>query len=504
MLNREASSLVKRRESLKAETLVFISLLPIISLLCSTFLVHAQSFQYVLGTDFYAPSDSAMPQKGVPFTDPNFHTTIVRITDKTEYRDPGIENEYSKTDPENCDGTTIILRGNAGEWYLYGTATLEMKKLFGSWFVDGIEPEPRWSATDPEILYYIYETELRTYNLDTDTSEVVHDFNSDFPSAYYITTGVEGNPSLDQRYWSFLVKDSDYNLISAVVYDKQTNSIVGHREVFPDEVEDVSMDMSGSHCIFGFDLHFFQVCSRDLSSIRDLPSGANGHNDLALTADGRDALVYQNTQTDHICMTDLDTLTETQLIEIPFTVNPDIGLHISGNCAEKPGWVLVSTYGAKQPPPDRSHSWMDTQLFMLQLQQNPTVWRIAHTHAYTSYEYTGEKNYFAESYAAINRAGSRVYFGSNWADFTAEYTDTYQVTLPSGWATIAPGSTPSATSTTPTSTPSPTSTADGQEKTSLPLEYIVLPAAAIAVAGVVAVVLLKKARASNRLQRHFT
>jgi hypothetical protein len=54
----------------------------------------------------------------------------------------------------------------------------------------------------------------------------------------------------------------------------------------------------------------------------------------------------------------------------------------------------------------------------------------------------------------------------------------------------------------PTSTPSPTSTADGQENTSLPLEYIVLPTAAIAVAGVVAVVLLKKARASNRLQRH--
>jgi hypothetical protein len=363
-----------------------------------------------------------------------------------------------------------------------------MKKLFGSWFFDGIEPEPKWSTTDPKILYYIYETELRTCNVDTDASSLVHDFKSDFPSASYITTGSEGNPSLDQRYWSFLVKDSDFNLISAVIYDKQTNSVVGHREVFPDKVEDVSMDMSGNHCMIGFDSHVFQICSRDFSSVRDLPLGANGHNDFALTADGKDILVYQNTQNDYICMTDLDTLVETPLIQIPFTVNPDIGLHFSGNCAQKPGWALVSTYGAKQPPPGQSHSWMDTQLFMLQLQQNPTVWRIAHTHAYTAYEYTGEKNYFAEAFATIDKAGSRVYFGSNWGDFTTDYTDTYQVTLPSEWNVIAPGFTPSATS-APT-----TSATDGQENTPLPENYIALTVAAVIIAAVVAFLLMRRRR----------
>ena len=468
---------------MKAETAILITL-ALVSLFWYPFTVpfiaYAQNFQYVLGTDFYAPLENAMPQKGAPFTDPNFHTTLIRITDKTEYQDAGIENEYSKTDPENCDGTTVILRGDTGNWYLYDTATFEMKKLFGSWFFDGIEPEPRWSATDPEILYYIYETELRTYNLDTDTSAVVHDFSSDFPSANYITTGSEGNPSLDQRYWSFLIKDSDFNLISAVVYDKQTNSIVGHREVFPDKVEDISMDMSGNHCMLGFDLHVFQICYRDFSSIRDLPPGANGHNDFTLTADGSDVLVYQNTQTDYICMTDLDTLIETPLIQIPFTVNPDIGLHISGNCAEKPGWVLVSTYGAKQPPSGLSHSWMDTQLFMLQLQQNPIVWRIAHTHAYTSYDYTGEKNYFAEAFAAINKGGSRVYFGSNWGDLTVDYTDTYQVMLPSSWNTIVPASSPLVTS-----TPTPSIT-DGPDNTALPSNSIFLIiSAAIITAAVV-------------------
>jgi len=213
---------------------------------------------------------------------------------------------------------------------------------------------------------------------------------------------------------------------------------VGQKAVFPDELDWISMDMSGDHCIVGYDTHSAQVFSRDFSSPIDLPSGANGHMDLALTSDGRDVVVYQNTYTDWIAMADLCTGTETSLLEIPFGVNSDIGLHFSGNCAETPGWVLVSTYGAANPPPGESHSWMDTQLFMLELEQDPIVWRIAHTHAYTSEDYIGEKNYFAEAFATINKAGSRIYFGSNWKDFTFEYTDTYQVVLPPEWVAVIP------------------------------------------------------------------
>jgi hypothetical protein len=205
---------------LKAGIAVFIALLPSVSILMFPFFVCAQDFQYVLGTDFYAPVETSMPGKGVLFTDPDFHTVLARMTDRVEYQDVGIQNEYSKTDPENCDGTIVVLRGSTGSWYLYDTMTYEVKKTFGSWFVDGVEPEPRWSATDPKVLYYIFETELRAYSLDNDSSTLVHDFRSDFPSASYITTGSEGNPSLDQRYWSFLVENSDYATIAAVVYDK--------------------------------------------------------------------------------------------------------------------------------------------------------------------------------------------------------------------------------------------------------------------------------------------
>jgi hypothetical protein len=141
---------------------------------------------------------------------------------------------------------------------------------------------------------------------------------------------------------------------------------------------------------------------------------------------------------DYICLSDMASGEETRLLHIPFDVNPDIGLHVSGNCAGTPGWALVSTYGAENPPPGESHSWMDNQLFMLELKKSPRVWRVAHTFSYTSRDYEGEKNYFAESFAAVDTAGTRVFWGANWGDFKQEYSDAYQALLPADWASRMP------------------------------------------------------------------
>jgi len=75
---------------------------------------------------------------------------------------------------------------------------------------------------------------------------------------------------------------------------------------------------------------------------------------------------------------------------------------------------------------------------MVKLKKNPRIWRIAHTHSYTSLNYSGEKNYFAEAFAAINTKGTRIYFGSNWGQMTTDYTETYQVILAKNWVSNMP------------------------------------------------------------------
>lgn len=402
-------------------------------------------FQYVMGTGVFAKSDYAMPVKGVRYGDPTFHTTGVRVTDKgaDRYDGPGIQNEYAKMDPENADGTRLVLRGNTGVYSLYDAqshAVLRPLTVFNACCC--AEPEPRWDAAQPHVFYYLCGAELRMYDANADASALVHDFRSEFPQAASITTGVEGDASLDRRYWAFMVLSADRGLVSVVVYDRQQDVIAGRKSAgFPDSINWVGMSMSGEYCIVGYEdaAIYTDMFSRDFTRRTSLPVGAAGHGDAARTANGRDAYVYQNVRTDHIAMADMETGVETPLLAIPFQVNADIGMHVSGNCAATPGWVLISTYGAKNPAAGQSPSWMDTQLFLLELKANPRVWRLADTHAYTSRNAGDtEKNYFAEAFAAINGGGTRVYFGSNWDNFTADYSETYVLHLPAAWTTAMP------------------------------------------------------------------
>ncbi len=394
----------------------------------------------MIGTKPFEAPNVPMPAKGAIYLDPGFKMTIVRLTDKASdgYEGPGIQNEYAKADPENCDGTALILRGNNGVYYLFDHKTARMTSLANAFNDCGQEPEPRWDATDPRVFYYVCNTQLRKHDVSSRASITVHDFKKEYPSASYVRTKMEGDASTDRRYWCFLVEDSEWNTQAVIVYDKNLDRIEGRKSSgFREKINWVGMSPSGMYCALGWEGDVAPLSttsfSRDFSRAVDLPDGSAGHGDFAFTSDGREVYVYQNVRTDHIAMADLATGAETPLLPIPFNINPDIGLHVSGNCDMTPGWVLISTYGSKNPPPGKNHSWMDNQLFMLQLKQNPVIWRIAHTQAYISLHSSEEKNYFAEAFASINRKGSRIYFGSNWGRFEPEYSEAYQVTLPEKW-----------------------------------------------------------------------
>ncbi|MCX7957934.1 MAG: hypothetical protein N3B13_02715 [Deltaproteobacteria bacterium] len=405
-------------------------------------------FEFVTGKDYYQSEETDIPPKGVWFSDPNFHTMIARITDRKSdgYSGSGIQNEYSRTDPENSDGRYIILRGNDGEWYLYSGENFTMLKKLEGINSGGQEPEPRWDSSNPDVFYYFFGSEIRRYRVSESSFETVHNFRNEYPLASFISTGTEGDASLDRRYWCFMLLNDAYNLLGVVSYDRIQDKILGYYSAasLPEGVglNWTSMDMSGEFCLFGYEdtgagyTPPVAVFEKNLTYRLNLPDGATGHMDIAVDEEGRDVMVYQNNRTDWIAMADLKSGTEINLVEIPFATNGDIGLHFSGNNFSAPGWVLVSTYGSKNPPSGNEHSWMDNQLFMVQLKENPVILRIAHTHSYTSLDYEGEKNYFAECFAAINRKGSAIYFGSNWNIYTFEYTDEYIIILPPDWTML--------------------------------------------------------------------
>ncbi len=402
-------------------------------------------FEFITGTAYYEPVETEIPPKGVWFKDLNFRTAVARITDKKKdgYSGTGIQNEYSRSDPENADGSRLILRGNDGEWYLYSTQDFSLIRKLEGINGGGQEPEPRWDNLDPDIFYYFYGSELRSYNISHSKSETLHDFRKENLKVSLISTGTEGDASYDRRYWCLMLLNDSYELLNVVVYDRSEDKVLGlyNSSSLPEGVglNWTSMDISGESCLFGYEdigagyTPPVGVFERNLTMRLSLPDGANGHMDVAIDENGRDVMIYQNNSTDWIAMADLKSGAETNLIEIPFGINADIGLHFSGNNYESKGWVLVSTYGSRNTPSGSRHSWMDNQLFLVQLRQNPLILRIAHTHSYTSLNYEGEKNYFAECFASISRSSANIYFGSNWNNYSFEYSDAYVVRLPPKW-----------------------------------------------------------------------
>jgi len=371
----------------------------------------------------------AKPAKGGTVADPVYHTAIHRITDRATdgYASPAIVNEYARADPENADGTRAILRGVEGDWSLYDVATCQRLRTVD--FRGNPDAEPRWHPTDPNVVFFVEGASLWQHNTSTADDTLVHDFSGEVAGCAFARTRFEGEPSTDCRYWCLRLEDADYELLRIVCYDRQTDSIVGRMTEITGDWDWVGMDMSGSHCILGSgDTTDAVAYDRSFQNPVPLPHGI-GHADVALDAAGHDVLVYQNAATDWIAMASLETGVETNLLPIPFSDNTDIGLHFSGNCDGTPGWVLVSTYGQQAT----AQSWMDQSLFLLQLQPNPLVWRLAQT--FTIQDPALEKDYFGEAFAAINRAGSRVWWGSNWnaAGPANHLYETCTAKLPAGW-----------------------------------------------------------------------
>lgn len=92
--------------------------------------------------------------------------------------------------------------------------------------------ENRWDLNDNNKIYYIGNgaCTLYEYNVNTRVSTAIHNFKNEFPSCGYLWMGGEGT-HYNQRYWALIVKGpyqhSYYPLLSVIVYDRETDSIIG-------------------------------------------------------------------------------------------------------------------------------------------------------------------------------------------------------------------------------------------------------------------------------------
>jgi hypothetical protein len=379
------------------------------------------------------------------YIDPSFGTCIIRVTDRNRdlsLDDPskGLKNEYSRVQSFNADGSMFLLYGTEGTWYIYDVSTLQPIHQIS------IGVEPRWDSTDPNLLYFIDETRLMTYLVSEAEQWILHDFSQDFPSQQLsaVWTRFEGSPSLDSRYWGLMVEDEDWLTTAYLIYDLQEDRIIALHELqTPIEVDSVTISPLGNYFLAYLD----EYCHEDRLGSDTSPCGLMvydrefeegygllrivGHSDLVLDAEGNEVLVYQDIDTDYVSMLDLASGLITPLWPIDFTHSP-IGLHFSGRGFNMRGWVLVSTYSGAQP----AATWMDDQIFALELKPKGRVVRFAHSHSIVDEHQ--EHDYWAEPHASVNPDFTQILFTSNWGRSGTGEVDTYLIRLPQDWESNLP------------------------------------------------------------------
>jgi hypothetical protein len=168
------------------------------------------------------------------------------------------------------------------------------------------------------------------------------------------------------------------------------------------------------------------VYDRDLMNGRSLLRTI-GHYDPALDAQRREVIIYQDIDTDHISMLDLESGAVTPLYAIDYSHTP-IGFHFSGLAYDRPGWALVSTYSGGHPT---AFTWMDDQVFAVELKAGGRVVRLAHTHSVV--DENQDHDYWAEPQATVNRDFTRILFTSNWSRSGTAEVEMYVIELPDDW-----------------------------------------------------------------------
>jgi hypothetical protein len=390
--------------------------------------------------DVLSPAPLSEPEPRIPFTDPIFGTCLVRVTDRNndlspDDSSPGLKNEYSRVQSFNADDSLLLARGIEGTWYVYDTHAL---LPFGEAPLGG---EPRWDPEDPFRIFYYEDTALYSFHLIDGERRLLHDFSLDFPE-YKLNmawTRYEGSPSMDGSQFGLLVQDQEWNVVGFGIYDLKADRLTARR-LFPEgiEVDSVTISPSGKYFLAFFDTYCergqlgtdrnpcgLMVYDQDLKNGRGLLRIV-GHADVAIDGTGQEVLVYQDIDTDFISTLDLASGKITPLLPIDFSQG-EIGLHFSGRGFDQPGWALISTYAGW----DEARTWMDNQVFAIELLPGGKVVRLAHTHSLVDEDQ--EHDYWAEPHATVNRSFTKVLFTSNWGRSGSSEVEVYMIILPENW-----------------------------------------------------------------------
>lgn len=408
-----------------------------------------------------ADCTSTKPAKGAACTDPTSGLTVTRATDAADAGSPTwLRHEYSRRQAFNSDNSRFLAWRTTGHWSLHNASTYAfIKTLTGP----AGDAEPNWHPTDPTKFWYVPNNGglvLYSYDTDDDSTTTVANFTGrlPWPSAARVSTGAEGSPSSDGRYWAFIAKDSGFNGLGVFTYDLQTDTIIATKTV-SSAPDSSTMTPSGNYAIFQWsNTNIIDgVAGRQRAYTRDMTDWTwidcgPSHNDTGVGLNGHDYYfgVDWTNYADPNCspadgyiwMKDIDAGFVSQgyatgriNLMATYEGGSTHGVHLSGRSLDLPGYLIVATSSCRW---GTCPSSISDKVYRIPMTASPTPEMLAKT-----WNDAGSF-YIAEPQASVSRNGLKVIFASNHDDTCPdegapcpdENVDSYVIDLPSGVLTI--------------------------------------------------------------------
>lgn len=441
--------------------------------------LYAEGFQLITNTDFYSRPTIAKPPKMTSFhepgyMDPVFGTAIFGLTRVTDTSDnlTDLRHPYSRQGAINADNTRAIVRASNGWWHLFNTQTGQ--RILGSRtqtpghgalinFIN--ECECVWHPTDPKkiwrtgnqgagCIWYEYDIETMETVVLFDLNPLLQALGGAWTTAGRAWWKGEGRPSDDGRWWGLQVETAGYEMIGLIMYDRQTNTIVGHA-LTSNRPDHTSTSPLGNYIVPSWyggatetlassaarpmnSANGARAYTRDFSSFTQL-SSLGEHSDLAIDAQGNEVFVSvsfrggpagqePDVPDGGLYYRRLDNGQAYHLPGSAYGDASDGGVHISGLATARPGWAVVSWYGGTPT------TWKDGVIYVVELvPEDQTVKRICH------HQSVYGSNYINEPHAVPSRDLSMILFCSNYG---GQYAEDYFAGLPSDAFGVAGGGRP--------------------------------------------------------------
>jgi hypothetical protein len=364
------------------------------------------------------------PAVGASYVDPVFGTTITRLTDALHTLDASnvgyltwIEDEYSTANPFNSNMTRFLLLFQS----YFGMYDGQGNYISPLPFAVSALTEPRWSRTNPNLLYFHNTNQLKQLDVSTMTITVVHTF-----SEYTAISGKgQMDISLDGDHF-VLLGDGEYMFTYQISTDTKSpvfdTGLVSYSVLYmgANNMVTVSWAQAGTTRFTGVEL--FDV---NMNFLRQLTHAA-GHMHMGVDINGEPILIWNNSADplpvcgqNAVVKVRLEDGLQTCLLSLDFS----LAMHIS---AADNTWAFVETYVPSDVNP-ASPAWVPYTNEVLQIKLDGSqVRRLAH-HRSRPFD-----TYVYEPKVSSSRDGSMIVYGSNFDLQLIQgnptlYADTYMI-----------------------------------------------------------------------------